>query len=114
MALTHCPECQHEVSTQATACPNCGYPFQPLQQTQHVPDKKIAYLVEQEEQRQERRKNGQIAAGISLIMLILFIIIFAVGHAAIQTSQYQICTTGTLGVGNSYSSSLMPAGTPCP
>lgn len=24
MALTTCPECKHEVSTDATRCPNCG------------------------------------------------------------------------------------------
>ena len=27
MALTICPECAHEVSSTATACPNCGHPF---------------------------------------------------------------------------------------
>ncbi|HEU4628614.1 MAG TPA: zinc ribbon domain-containing protein [Gemmatimonadaceae bacterium] len=25
MALIHCPECRHEVSDRAAACPNCGY-----------------------------------------------------------------------------------------
>ena len=27
MALIPCPECSHEVSDQAVACPNCGYPL---------------------------------------------------------------------------------------
>ena len=27
MALTKCPECTHDVSTEADACPNCGYPI---------------------------------------------------------------------------------------
>ena len=27
MALTICPECAHEVSSTAAACPNCGHPF---------------------------------------------------------------------------------------
>jgi uncharacterized membrane protein YvbJ len=27
MALIPCPECQHQVSTQAAACPQCGYPI---------------------------------------------------------------------------------------
>lgn len=27
MALTSCPECQHEVSDQAAACPHCGHPL---------------------------------------------------------------------------------------
>lgn len=32
MTLLHCPECAHEVSVEATACPNCGRPIgvQPL------------------------------------------------------------------------------------
>jgi hypothetical protein len=28
MALTKCPECQQELSTEATACPHCGKPIQ--------------------------------------------------------------------------------------
>lgn len=27
MALISCPECQHQVSTKAAACPQCGYPI---------------------------------------------------------------------------------------
>ena len=27
MALINCPECNHEMSNKATACPNCGYPI---------------------------------------------------------------------------------------
>ena len=26
MALVRCPECGHQVSSQAPACPSCGYP----------------------------------------------------------------------------------------
>ena len=29
MSLIICPECAHEVSTTAAACPNCGHPFAP-------------------------------------------------------------------------------------
>lgn len=29
MSLVNCPECNHEVSASATACPNCGHPFAP-------------------------------------------------------------------------------------
>ena len=28
MALINCPECGKQVSNQAIACPNCGYPIQ--------------------------------------------------------------------------------------
>ena len=28
MALVRCPECGREVSSQAPACPGCGYPLQ--------------------------------------------------------------------------------------
>lgn len=27
MSLIKCPECQHDVSSEATFCPNCGHPF---------------------------------------------------------------------------------------
>jgi uncharacterized membrane protein HdeD (DUF308 family) len=27
MALINCPECQKEISDQATACPHCGHPM---------------------------------------------------------------------------------------
>lgn len=27
MALIHCPECNHEISDKAVACPHCGYPI---------------------------------------------------------------------------------------
>lgn len=27
MALLKCPECNHDVSSEATSCPNCGYPI---------------------------------------------------------------------------------------
>ncbi len=27
MALLKCPECKHNVSDKANACPNCGYPM---------------------------------------------------------------------------------------
>ena len=30
MSLLYCPECSHEVSANAVACPNCGHPFQPV------------------------------------------------------------------------------------
>lgn len=33
MALIECPECGHEVSDQAAACPNCGYPTAGLSPT---------------------------------------------------------------------------------
>lgn len=29
MALISCPECRHEVSDRAAACPGCGHPLQP-------------------------------------------------------------------------------------
>ena len=30
MALTSCPDCNREVSTEAVACPGCGRPMRPL------------------------------------------------------------------------------------
>ena len=33
MSLMKCPECQGQISTQATTCPHCGYPLLPSKQT---------------------------------------------------------------------------------
>lgn len=35
MALIHCPECRNEISDQASACPNCGYPVKRPAGTSH-------------------------------------------------------------------------------
>lgn len=37
MALIQCPECGREVSSQAPACPACGYPLQAGNGPGHVP-----------------------------------------------------------------------------
>ncbi len=37
MALIACPECQKQISDQATACPQCGYPLRERQQQQAAP-----------------------------------------------------------------------------
>lgn len=34
MGLTTCPDCNHEVSTAARACPNCGRPLKVAEATQ--------------------------------------------------------------------------------
>ena len=35
MALIKCPECNHDVSTFASVCPNCGYPISRLNTSRH-------------------------------------------------------------------------------
>ena len=32
MALISCPECEHQISSYAVACPNCGFPLAMLEQ----------------------------------------------------------------------------------
>lgn len=71
MSLVYCPECSHEVSTTATACPNCGRPIQ------HPPvvDRKVVVATPM------RRESGVppwafVAIGVAGIVL-LFIIYFA-------------------------------------
>ena len=48
MSLTFCPECAHEVSSSAVACPNCGHPFarpvvQPKVIVQELPPEKEGF-----------------------------------------------------------------------
>lgn len=73
MALMQCPECQHDVSTLAASCPNCGYPMQPQPPSlQNDPD--LARLVEREKQ---RRAVLLFAAIMALIIIIGTIAIFS-------------------------------------
>jgi hypothetical protein len=37
MALTECPECRKDVSSEAIACPHCGYRVQPQKMAQPAP-----------------------------------------------------------------------------
>ncbi len=38
MALLNCPECGHDVSSEASTCPNCGYPIQKNLNATNNPD----------------------------------------------------------------------------
>ena len=40
MSLLKCPECQHDVSDKAAACPHCGYPMQTDSKTRKPQNKK--------------------------------------------------------------------------
>ena len=41
MALIKCPECGQNVSTEATACPHCGYPLNKVEKEQKVENSEI-------------------------------------------------------------------------
>ncbi len=38
MSILKCPECGHDVSSEATSCPNCGYPMKKEEQNYVGPD----------------------------------------------------------------------------
>ena len=57
MALITCPECGKQISDQAEACPNCGYPLKAKKEQQQKESVKI--LAEQEEKTSDPVENGE-------------------------------------------------------
>ena len=57
MALITCPECEKQISDQAEACPNCGYPLKAKKDQQQKEGVKI--LDEQEEKTSDFVENGE-------------------------------------------------------
>ena len=87
MSLVKCPECNHEVSTFAEVCPNCGYPLKakpPAKQDENL------YVLASRD-----RSGSGIAGGIILIIFgtILIPIIFGIFFVIIGISS--ICETAT-------------------
>lgn len=41
MALQKCPECNHNVSTEAESCPHCGYPIRAKKISVTEPPKQV-------------------------------------------------------------------------
>jgi Uncharacterised protein family UPF0547 len=77
MALITCPECQKEISSEATACPNCGYSFKKATQ---------------------KKKSSPLAIGC-LGVIILFIFLYIIGSnmkgnsSSSSSSPYNAATT---------------------
>ena len=67
MAMKNCPECGHEMSTSAEACPNCGW--QPVSE-RHEPERTV-YVVDPPEE-----KSG-CSVGTVIIGLLVGLGIFA-------------------------------------
>src|SRR4051812_42647343 len=73
MALVYCPECAHEVSETAVACPNCGHPMGPPI---------VEPLVDRKTVIAPRRRDGfppwafAVIAASALLLLIIFFIWF--------------------------------------
>ena len=57
MAMIQCPECQKEISDQATACPNCGTPLTP-EQTQPQAQPQINITVQNSNQSTNQNVNA--------------------------------------------------------
>lgn len=69
MPLVSCPECNHEVSASADACPNCGHPFAP-------PAVRTKVVTHTEPQREEFPKWVFIPLAIIGVLAIFGLIMF--------------------------------------
>lgn len=83
MALTTCPECGKEVSNQAPACPNCGYPLSPAQHdaSQPEPTAQHDHLFLQTPTVETKARNKKILFGVSAVVasaILIFAIVCAV------------------------------------
>lgn len=84
MALIRCPECGHEVSEYAQACPRCGWPVDvakavPAVQTtvQAVPETSKAEVREEEQEKTLPARFGfPLAAAVLYTIYIIFEIVF--------------------------------------
>lgn len=78
MSLITCPECAHEVSVNAAACPNCGYPIQAAPQVEKIVDREVVAAPVVAPERREGFPPWAIvpivlaAVGLFFLMYLLF------------------------------------------
>lgn len=77
MALINCAECNKEISDKATACPHCGVPRQPMEQT-------TTRLTDTETQKKSSVWKWVIGAPIGA-----FVLLMVVGSCAGNTPEGQ-------------------------
>lgn len=76
MAMINCPECKKEVSSQATACPHCGYPLIPTK-TDKPPVTQPPLAAPQG--RSKAEKKGKGCAGCLTIIVVIIVILYGIG-----------------------------------
>ncbi|MBO0784338.1 MAG: hypothetical protein J2P37_36510 [Ktedonobacteraceae bacterium] len=112
MALLSCPECHHDVSSQAASCPNCGYPLQPQEEAPvRTDDPDLVRLVER-----EKRRRQWAPVGIALTILALLLTLLAVALRAQPATPYPggTCFTGFHFHSHEPDVITVGRGTPCP
>lgn len=73
MALLNCPECGHDVSSEASTCPNCGFPIQKNLNTTTNPDPLDEKWLEKYKKKPFKTKiNLAIFNAVSLVLFIVF------------------------------------------
>lgn len=73
MAIIKCPECGHEISSEATSCPNCGRPFE----ANHGRDEKEGTSL----------RGGSIIGLIGGASFVAFMVAISTGSLSNSTSQ---------------------------
>lgn len=81
MALINCPECNNEVSNEATVCPHCG---KPMPKSSSAP----------EQQKQNRKGCLIFLAPLLLILIIVFVVLLSDScKGSKDTIDYEIVST---------------------
>ena len=95
MAIVKCPECGKEISSYATACPNCGFPLKTVKDTDEKPhevnriglqDKESQ---EKELERKEERKVIAVIVGVVFLLIAGFCILYGVYIKDAATNFYE-------------------------
>ncbi len=72
MALIQCPECQREISDQATACPHCGFPIAnstPKNEEKENPYETTPVSKQEVFETAAKKKHGTLIAIIAIVVL---------------------------------------------
>ena len=69
MVLLKCPECNHDVSSEATICPNCGYPINKTVENHDIPKPIDDAWLEKYKKKPFNTKLTQVVFTVTILIL---------------------------------------------